>query len=218
MIAIWLATTGFGVLLVLVALQVGEFWLGGSPLVYLALVAMIPSFALLARSPTMRLAASGLLFGFAGFLRLVGWAGPIGCGSTSPLAVCVATAETEGFLVTVTALILALLFVLWAVRAIDGRAAPRSVSSRHRASGLAAGPELLREIERTLGVAVLVQSIDGSSPARIDALLIFGRYNQQVTATGQTEADAWRELAAISVAWRNADDKQVPLWWGAGGV
>ena len=121
-------------------------------------------------------------------------------------------------ILTVTALILALLFVLWAVRAIDGRAAPRSTSSRHRASGLATGPELLREIERTLGVAVLVQSIDASSPACIGALLMLGQYSQQVTATGQTEADAWRELALISVAWRNADDKQVPLWWGAGGV
>lgn len=81
-----------------------------------------------------------------------------------------------------------------------------------------AGPDLLKEIERTLGVAVLVQSIDASGPARIDALLMFGRYSQQVTAIGQSEADAWRELAEISVAWRNADDKQVPLWWSAGGV
>ena len=80
-----------------------------------------------------------------------------------------------------------------------------------------AGPELIAELERALGLGVMVQSIDDGPPVTIQAVLMYGPLSEGVTAGGSTEAEAWRDLATIVIAWRSTNDKHVPMWPGAGG-
>jgi hypothetical protein len=80
-----------------------------------------------------------------------------------------------------------------------------------------AGPELIADLERALGVGVMVQSIDDGPPMAIEAVLMLGPLSEAVRAEGTTDAEAWRELARIVVAWRSTNDKHVPMWPGAGG-
>lgn len=81
-----------------------------------------------------------------------------------------------------------------------------------------AGPELIAELERALGVGVMVQSIDDGPPVSIQAVLMFGSLSEPVMAEAASEADAWRALARIVIAWRATNDKHVPMWPGGGGV
>ena len=81
-----------------------------------------------------------------------------------------------------------------------------------------AGPELIRSLERTLGVAVIVRSIEDGPPTTISAVVLFGRHSEAFEVVGDTEREAWRELTARIAAWRTTDDKHVPWWGGAGGI
>lgn len=80
------------------------------------------------------------------------------------------------------------------------------------------GPDLIAELERALGLGVMVQSIDDGPPVTIAAVLMFGPLSEAVTAEGATDADAWRELARIVIAWRRTNDKHVAMWPGGGGI
>jgi hypothetical protein len=77
-------------------------------------------------------------------------------------------------------------------------------------------PELIRDLERTLGVGVIVQSIEDGPTVLIRATLILGPHADQVTGAGPDEDAAWRDLARAAVAWRSSSDKQVPYWWAGG--
>ena len=79
-----------------------------------------------------------------------------------------------------------------------------------------AGPELIAALERALGLGVMIQAIDDGPPVTIHAVLLFGASSEAVTATGVSDADAWRALARIVIAWRATNDKHVPMWPGGG--
>jgi hypothetical protein len=79
------------------------------------------------------------------------------------------------------------------------------------------GPELIRAIERTLGIGVIVESFDEGPPVSIDARLFFGAHSEVVHVEGATEELAWRALAGSIAAWRTANDKQFPMWPAGGG-
>ncbi len=94
------------------------------------------------------------------------------------------------------------------------------------------GAELIERLQKTLGIAIAVESVEapepsGSSepddpdvagptavPHTIRATLMFGRYTAPVVASGPTESDAWAELARIAIAWRKSDYQNVPMWGG----
>ena len=94
------------------------------------------------------------------------------------------------------------------------------------------GADLIQRLQQTLGMAIVVDSIEPSGslgshealepdvagpsdgPHTIRATLMFGRYTAQVSATGPTESDAWAELARMAIAWRNSDYQHIPMWWG----
>ncbi len=80
----------------------------------------------------------------------------------------------------------------------------------------ASGPELIRRLEHDLGIALLVESIEGDGPVAITAAMIVGSQRTEVTVTGDTEALAWRALARSAIAWRNEDAMQVRNWPGGG--
>lgn len=80
------------------------------------------------------------------------------------------------------------------------------------------GPELVAQIQDTLGIAILVDSVGSVEPCIIHATFIYGRYSTPVVVTGASEMLAWPELAKAAIAWRNSNYQHLPLWWGGGGV
>jgi hypothetical protein len=86
------------------------------------------------------------------------------------------------------------------------------------------GPELIEGLQQTLGIAVIVESIESTSPnERVDhdaviirASFMFGSHTQEVTVTGESEARAWEALAESAIAWRNSDYQHIRIW-GSGG-
>jgi len=71
---------------------------------------------------------------------------------------------------------------------------------------------LIRNLERQLGMSVIVESVEVSEPARITAVLRYSPRSHEAVAKAESEVDAWRELARMTVAWRNANENLLPLW------
>lgn len=78
------------------------------------------------------------------------------------------------------------------------------------------GPELVDQIQRTLGIGILVDTIGSAEPVTIHATFVYGRYTTPVAVTADTERLAWQELAKAAIAWRNSDYQNIPMWWGGG--
>jgi hypothetical protein len=82
------------------------------------------------------------------------------------------------------------------------------------------GPELIERLQQTLGIAVIVDSIESTSAnERIDhddvtirASFMFGSHTQEVTVTGESEARAWKALADAAIDWRNSDYQHIRIW------
>jgi hypothetical protein len=80
--------------------------------------------------------------------------------------------------------------------------------------------ELIRRLERTLGIAVLIESVeapdDGHGSVTIEATLMAGSNGTHVAVTGDSEAKAWEEFARAAIAWRNSDFQHITMWPGGG--
>ena len=87
---------------------------------------------------------------------------------------------------------------------------------------LPSGTELIEHLQRTLGIAVVIDSVDSvdpsspSGPVTIQATLMSGSHLTTVRVDGPTESDAWAALARAAIAWRNSDFQHIPMWWGGG--
>ena len=87
------------------------------------------------------------------------------------------------------------------------------------------GAELIEHLQRALGIAVLIDSVDsvesldpgsGPDPVTIQATLMSGPHSTRVTVEGPTESDAWAALARAAIAWRNSDFQHIGIWPGGG--
>jgi len=86
------------------------------------------------------------------------------------------------------------------------------------------GPELIERLQRTLGIAIVIESIEGSpgepvqqgDTVTIRATFIFGSHTRDVVVTGESESKAWEALANAAIAWRNSDYQHIRIW-GSGG-
>lgn len=83
------------------------------------------------------------------------------------------------------------------------------------------GPDLIERLQQTLGIAIVVESIESASPdesveegdaVTIRATFIFGSHTRDVTVTGASEAKAWEALANAAIAWRNSDYQHIRIW------
>ena len=72
-------------------------------------------------------------------------------------------------------------------------------------------PQAIRDLERALGVALIVQDIDPGPPATITAVGMVDSLSSELVGHGATEADAWRDLAVNLAAWRNVDPRQIRM-------
>ena len=231
--ALWIGAVALGVAAALVtgyvigplvdeALLIAGTAFGWLYVSMIALWVCLPAIALLARSAPARFAASGLLIGFAGLVRAATIGRTVGCTFDFP-GYCIPNADALWTWTTLAALVVGALLPVLAIRketspldlSLVPRDGPVSVrSGGHRAAGLQSGPQLISELERTLGVAVVVHTIDRTAPVTVHALLTFGSHSREVTAIGPSEPDAWRALARMAVEWRNANEVLVPLWGG----
>jgi hypothetical protein len=93
------------------------------------------------------------------------------------------------------------------------------------------GADLIERLQRTLGIAILVESLETAEPGasveanvlresgdsvRIQAMFLFGSNSTDIAVTGVSEADAWNKLARAAIAWRNSDFQHIPIWGGGG--
>ena len=80
--------------------------------------------------------------------------------------------------------------------------------------------DLIVRLERTLGIAVLVESVEhgrsGCVRRRSRRASCSGATRRRVAVTGPSEAKAWEELARAAIAWRNSDYQHIPMWPGGG--
>jgi hypothetical protein len=79
------------------------------------------------------------------------------------------------------------------------------------------GEDLIEEIQRTLGIGILVESVEVAETTTIRARFMSGRHTAEATVTGDSEPDAWRALANAALEWRKANFQHLPYWWGTGG-
>lgn len=219
MAATWLGAaaigiaTGIGTVVASAQFAWDEWYVGGV-LSYWAVLAAMPLIVLVARTPRRRLVASGLLFGFASFMRIGLGDGPSQCDSFFG---CRSDPSLPWTIVTSAALVLAIGLIALEDLGARWAAAGGPTPPRHRGRGIRSGRMLIKDLERTLGIAVIVKSIDRRGPVTIEAVVMAGQFRDEVTAVGASESDAWRTLAEVATAWRNANDQQVPMWSGAGG-
>ncbi len=72
----------------------------------------------------------------------------------------------------------------------------------------------LAELERRLGLAIIVHAIEGDGPMRVEATLMLDSRSNHVTVEGRTEAETWDRLAQAALAWRNDDQLNVRIFGG----
>ena len=88
------------------------------------------------------------------------------------------------------------------------------MAKARRGSSRSSGFRLLRALERTFGVGIIVQAVDEGPPVTIDALVLYGGQREEIHGTGETEAAAWHALGSAIAMWRAANDKHVTMWPG----
>jgi hypothetical protein len=92
----------------------------------------------------------------------------------------------------------------------------RTLAHRHPGpSPVEAARLTLTEIGAALETAIVIRSVEGIGPVRIDATFIYGRVSMEVVAEGQTESAALKELARKAIRFR-AQDQQWFLRYGLG--
>lgn len=72
-------------------------------------------------------------------------------------------------------------------------------------------PRFIHDLERALGIALLIQDIDPGPPATIVAVGMIDNLSSELVGHGATEDEAWRDLALNVAAWRNVDPRQVRM-------
>jgi hypothetical protein len=99
------------------------------------------------------------------------------------------------------------------------------------------GAELIDRLQRMLGIAILVQSVEAgdaaegaaAAPAAADsatdplgeavtiwATFLLGSHATDISVTGDSESKAWEELGKAAIAWRNSDFQNIQMWPGGG--
>jgi hypothetical protein len=74
---------------------------------------------------------------------------------------------------------------------------------------------MIDEVGEALSMAIVIRSVDGLGPVKIEASVIYGRLAAEINVTAPTEAAALRELARRAVIWRGADQQWL-LRYGLG--
>jgi hypothetical protein len=113
--------------------------------------------------------------------------------------------RTVPFVVLIVVVIVAML----------GRPAVRSSKVRRRRR-LPPGPEAIEQLAESLGIGIIVQSVDEGPPVRIAATGILDGGTTGLAGVGASEEEAWNDLARSAIAWKR-DDNRIIRWMIGGG-
>jgi hypothetical protein len=76
------------------------------------------------------------------------------------------------------------------------------------------GAETIERLAETLGIGIIVQSIEVGPPAAIAASLLLDTRIHRVLATGPSEDAAWDDLARQALKWKNDDPRNARTYFG----
>ena len=77
------------------------------------------------------------------------------------------------------------------------------------------GPEAIAKLAKLLGVGILIDDVSEGPPFRVTATGLVDGERTVLQGAGETEADAWRDLARAAIEWKRDDGRNVRFWWGA---
>ena len=77
------------------------------------------------------------------------------------------------------------------------------------------GPEAIARLATLLGVGILIEDVIDGPPVRIEATGLLDGERTRLEGVGDTEEDAWRDLARAAIEWKRADGRNIRFMWGA---
>jgi hypothetical protein len=77
------------------------------------------------------------------------------------------------------------------------------------------GPEAIAKLAKLLGVGILIDDVSEGPPFRVTATGLVDGERTVLEGAGETETDAWRDLARAAIEWKRDDGRNVRFWWGA---
>lgn len=77
------------------------------------------------------------------------------------------------------------------------------------------GPEAIAKLAKLLGVGIVIDDVAEGPPFRIAATGLLDAERTSLDGFGNTEEDAWRDLARAAIEWKRDDGRNVRFMWGA---
>jgi len=77
------------------------------------------------------------------------------------------------------------------------------------------GPEAIARLAKLLGVGIVIDDVTEGPPFRIVATGLLDAERMALEGVGETEEDAWRELARAAIKWKRDDGRNIRFMWGA---
>ena len=76
------------------------------------------------------------------------------------------------------------------------------------------GPEAIARLAKLLGVGILIDDVIEGPPFRIAATGFLDADRTSLEGVGETEEDAWRDLARAAIAWKREDGRNIRFMFG----
>jgi hypothetical protein len=76
------------------------------------------------------------------------------------------------------------------------------------------GPDAIAKLAKLLGVGILIEEVSDGPPFRVVATGLVDAEPTRLEGVGETEEDAWRDLARAAIEWKRDDRRNVRFWWG----
>jgi hypothetical protein len=77
------------------------------------------------------------------------------------------------------------------------------------------GPEAIARLAKLLGVGIVIDDVADGPPFRIAATGLLDGERTTLEGVGDSEEDAWRDLARAAIEWKRDDKRNVRFMWGA---
>ena len=76
------------------------------------------------------------------------------------------------------------------------------------------GPEAIGKLAKLLGVGIVIDDVTAGPPFRIAATGLLDGERTALEGLGETEEDAWRDLARAAIEWKRDDGRNIRFMWG----
>jgi hypothetical protein len=69
-------------------------------------------------------------------------------------------------------------------------------------------------LAKALGIGLIIHEVETGPPVRILATAMLDGDSTELVGTGPSEDDAWKDLAAAAVRWKNEDGRNIRTFFG----